>query len=120
MSVDYESVLIYGFQIPLTHETCTAMWRATDGAEFWEYQELVEERFKEMTFVTDNDYFDPYFGYFGVVIDDEIELDPTEVKGWIKTKEYEIPYAFNQFFGEKFYEQLGCPMLKLYHFVRPW
>ena len=38
----------------------------------------------------------------------------------IKNKEYEIPSAFIQFFGEECYEQLGCPMLKLYHFVRPW
>jgi len=120
MSVDYSSVLIYGVQIPLTNDNCAAMWRATDGKEFWEYPELIEEQFKEMTFITDNGYSDPDFGYFGVVIDDEIELDPTEVKGWIKNQEYEIPYAFNQFFGEEFYEQLGCPILKLYHFVRPW
>ena len=100
MSVDYSSVLIYGFKIPLTNENYAAMFRAT-GREFWELS-------------------DPDFGYFGVVIDDEIELDPTEVKGWIKNQEYEIPYAFNQFFGEEFYEQLGCPMLKLYNFVRPW
>jgi hypothetical protein len=120
MSVDYSSVLIYGFKIPLTNDNCAAMWRATGGKEFWEYSDIIDEQFPEMAFITDNEYSNPDFGYFGVVIDNEIELDPTEVKGWLKTQEYEIPYAFNQFFGEEFYEQLGCPMLKLYHFVRPW
>ena len=120
MSVDYSSILIYGFQIPLTNDNCAAMWRATGGKEFWEYADIIDEQFPEMDFVTDNGCSDPDFGYFGVVIDDEIELDPTEVKGWIKNQEYEIPHAFNQFFGEEFYQQLGCPMLKLYHFVRPW
>lgn len=120
MSVEYSSVLIYGFQIPLTNDNCAAMWRATGGKEFWEYSDIVDEQFPEMTFITDNGYSNPDFGYFGVVVDDEIELDSTEVKSWIKNQEYEIPYAFTHFFGEEFYEQLGCPMLKLYHFVRPW
>lgn len=119
MSVDYSSVLIYGFKIPLTNENYAAMFRAT-GREFWELSDILDEQFPDLCFITDNGYSDPDFGYFGVVIDDEIELDPTEVKGWIKNQEYEIPYAFNQFFGEEFYEQLGSPMLKLYHFVRPW
>ena len=119
MSVDYSSILIYGFKIPLTNENCSAMFCATGGKEFWEYSDIVDEQFPEMTFITDNGYSDPDFVYFGVLIGDEIELDPTEVKGWIKNQEYEIPYAFNRFFGEEFYEQLGCPMLKLYNFVRP-
>ena len=120
MSVDYESVLIYGFKIPLTNDNCAAMWRATGEKEFWEYADIIDQQFPEMSFVTDNDYSNPDFGYFGVVIDDEIKLDPTEVKGWLKNQEYEISYAFSQFFGEEFYEQLGYPMLKLYHFVHLW
>ena len=119
MSVDYSSVLIYGFKIPLTNENYEAMFRAT-GREFWELSDILDEQFPDLSFITDNGCSDPDFGYFGVADDEEIELDPTEVKGWLKNQEYEIPYAFNQFFGEEFYEQLGCPILKLYHFVRPW
>ena len=119
MSIDYESVLIYGFKVRLTTENCEAMFHATER-EFWEFDDLLNEQFPDLRFITDNGYSDPDYGYFGIVIDDEIELDPTEVKGWIKNQEYNIPYAFINFFGEEFYEQLGCPVLKLYNFVRPW
>ena len=44
MSVDYSSILIYGFKIPLTNENCAAMFRATGGKEFWEYSDIVDEQ----------------------------------------------------------------------------
>ena len=119
MGVDYESVLIYGYEIPLTDENRIAMYRATHQ-EYWELKESIDEQFEEIRFIDNNGYSDPNYIYFGVPFGDELELDPTEVKGWLKNQEYEIPYAFNQFFGEELYEKLGCPMLKLYHFVRPW
>ena len=67
MSVDYSSVLIYGFQIPLTNDNCAAMWHATGEKEFWEYSDIVDEQFPTMTFITDNALSDPDFGYFGIV-----------------------------------------------------
>ncbi len=117
MSVDYESVLIYGYEIPLTNENCASMFRAT-GKEFWELKEIIEDRFEEIRFIDNDGYSNPSHIYFGVPLGDEIDLDPTEVKYWIKDQQYEIMTAFTKVFGDACYEELSSPELKLYNFVR--
>ena len=119
MSVDYEPVLIYGYEIPLTDKNCAAMFQVTQK-EYWELKESIDDQFEEIRFIDNNGYSDPSYIYFGVPLGDEISLDPTEVKYWIKNQQYEIMSAFTKVFGDELYEELGSPELKLYNFVRPW
>lgn len=119
MSVDYESVLIYGYEIPLTDKNCAVMFQVTQK-EYWELKESIEEQFEEIRFIDNNGYSNPSHIYFGIPLGDEIDLDPTEVKYWIKTQQYEIMVAFIKVFGEECYKELQEPQCKLYNFVRPW
>ena len=113
MSVDYSSVLIYGYRID-AEEVETACRRI--GEDKWEEFKEYYSGSEHYSLVRENDYIPDSDYYFGVTLSSELELDSIDALCWFEWENDMIVDEFEKIFGSIFCADISKPMM--YHFVR--
>lgn len=113
MSVDYESVLIYGYRIPSEE---VERIKKNIGDEAWivacEYFDGTEQ----YSLIRDNCYYGVSDYYFGVTLGSELHLDAIDSLCWHEYETDQMAELFEATFGSMEYADSDVPMM--YHFVR--
>ena len=112
MSVNYESVMIFGFKISEKEIT-----RFKEDVGVYAWRDAVE-RFDgtdNYELVTDNAYCMSDY-YFGVVLGSPLDLDSIDSICWHEYETGNIEEAFEEAFGDLSYAEHYRP--QIYHFVR--
>ena len=112
MSVDYESVLIYGYKI-----TAEEVKRIIEdiGIDAWVAAKESYDGCSHYILITDNCYYDSDY-YFGITLGSELHLDAIDSLCWFEYETAQIDKAFEELFGDMTYVDTHIPMM--YHFVR--
>jgi len=112
MSVDYNSVLIYGYKI-----TAKEVERLKEDIGVDKFYELCEkyDNSEHYTLSTDSHYYNSDY-YFGVTLGREIELDAIDSICWYEYETGAIDKEFECAFGSMTYADTHSP--KMYHFIQ--
>ena len=112
MSVDYESVLIYGYKIDAED---VKRIKEQIGVDKW--YELCEKYnySHKYRLLTDNCYYDSDY-YFGITLGDEIHLDAIDSLCWYEFETEELNRELESAFDFLYDTDTTCPMM--YHFIR--
>ena len=113
MSVDYESVLIYGYRISAD---AVERIKAKIGRDAWDVLRETYDGSDRYELVRENSYHGVSDYYFGITLSSELDLDSIDALCWF---EWENDLIVDEF--EKIFESIYCadftkPMM--YHFVR--
>ena len=115
MSVDYSSVMIYGYKI--TAEEVKRFKEEHGKDEFCCVIDALDS-LEDFAIIRENDYTEESDYYFGVTFGSELHLDSIDAIGWHMYETASIDEAFEKEFGSMSYADTHCPMM--YHFVRVW
>ncbi len=115
MSVDYSSVLIYGYKI--TAEQVKRFKEEHGEDEFCCVIDALDSN-EDYMLIRENDYIAESDYYFGVTLGGEIELDAIDAICWHEYETEKMEDAFEEQFGSMSYADTHSPMM--YHFVRVW
>ena len=112
MSVDYKSVMIYGYKI-----TAEEVARLIEdiGIDAWMAAREKYDGGDHYSLITDNEYEESDY-YFGLTLSCEIELDAIDSLCWYEYEEGTLDIAFEEIFGSMSYVDTHSP--KMYHFIR--
>ena len=112
MSVDYESVLIYGYKIPKSEIKRLEEETGKFVEEFCDRYDGTDK----YSFITDKAYGNYGDYYFGVTLGREIDLDSIDAICWHEYESDKMVELFEATFGSLEYADSEIPMM--YHFVR--
>jgi len=112
MSVDYESVLIYGYKISKSEIKRLEEETGKFIEEFCDKYDGTDK----YSFITDNAYGNYGDYYFGVTLGREIDLDSIDAICWFEYETDAIDKEFENAFGDMSFADTHHPMM--YHFVR--
>ena len=115
MSVDYSSVMIYGYKI--TAEEVKRFKEEHGKDEFCCVIDALDS-LEDFAIIRENGYIEESDYYFGVTFGSELHLDSIDAIGWHMYETASIDEAFEKEFGSMSYADTHCPMM--YHFVRVW
>ena len=113
MSVDYESVLIYGYRISADE---VERVKENIGRDAWD---LLREKYDgsdRYELVRENSYHGLSDYYFGITLGSELELDSIDSLCWFEWENDMIVDEFEKIFGSIYCADFTKPMM--YHFVR--
>ena len=113
MSVDYESVLIYGYKIPAKD---VKRIKKQIGLCKWDVLRETYDGSNHYEIIRENSYQDDSDYYFGVVLGREIDLDSIDAICWFEYETDAIDKEFENAFGYIPFAEAQHPMM--YHFVR--
>lgn len=114
MSVDYESVLIYGFRITAKDIKCI---KENIGADAWDIlRETYDGYDHHYQIIRENSYHDKSDYFFGITLGDELDLDSIDAICWAEYETSAMEEEFERVFGSMDFAEISKPMM--YHFVR--
>ena len=115
MSVDYSSVLIYGFKI-----SAEEVKRFKEEHSEDEFCCIIDEldSHERYRLIRENDYIAKSDYYFGITLSSEIEIDSIDAICWFEYESDLMKEEFERAFGSISYVDIDKPMM--YHFVRVW
>ena len=113
MSVDYRSVLIYGYRIPAEE---VKHIKEHIGDEAWIVATEYFDGTEQYELIRDNDYYEESDYYFGVTLGSELHLDAIDAICWKEFETDQMTELFEATFGSMEYADSDVPMM--YHFVR--
>lgn len=113
MSVDYESVLIYGYRIPSEE---VERLRKDIGEDAWINACETYDGTEHYSLMRDNAYYGVSDYYFGVTLGSELHLDAVDSICWHEYETEAMEAEFEKIFGDLSYVDSECPLM--YHFVR--
>ena len=113
MSVDYRSVLIYGYRIPAEE---VKHIKEHIGDEAWIVATEYFDGTEQYELIRDNDYYEESDYYFGVTLGSELHLDAIDAICWKEFESDQMTELFEATFGSMEYADSDVPMM--YHFVR--
>ena len=113
MSVDYESVLIYGYKI--TAEEVNRI-KENIGDDTWDILRETYDGSDHYEIIRENSYHGKTDYYFGVTLGNELDLDSIDAIGWNEYETGAIDAEFEKAFGSMSFADTHYPMM--YHFVR--
>ena len=112
MSVDYESVLIYGYKIP---EDEVQRLVEDIGIDAWIAAKEKYDSSEHYTLLSDSCYYESDY-YFGVKLGSGLVLDELDALCWFEYETAKIDEEFERVFGSMTYADTHTPMM--YHFTR--
>lgn len=112
MSVDYSSVMIYGYKIPASK---LAKYKL-DHLKMYEIIEELSGNDNDYKLISDNDYCDPDNYYFGITLASGLVLDQIDAICWHEYDKNTLEDAFVEYFGSLDVAEIGVS--QIYHFVR--
>ena len=113
MSVDYSSVLIYGYKISAEN---VKRIQENIGVDAWIDACEHYDGYEDYILIRDNDYYGESDYYFGVTIGSELHLDAIDAICWKEFESDQMAELFEATFGSMEYADNDVPMM--YHFVR--
>ena len=113
MSVDYESVLIYGYRISADE---VERVKKNIGRDAWDILREKYDGSDHYELVRENSYHGLSDYYFGITLGSELELDSIDSLCWFEWENDMIVDEFEKIFGSIYCADLTKPMM--YHFVR--
>ena len=113
MSVDYESVLIYGYRIPADE---VERIKENIGRLAWDILRETYDGSDHYELVRENSYHGTSDYYFGITLGIELELDSIDSLCWYEWETDAMKNEFEKAFGSLYYVDFSRP--KMYHFVR--
>lgn len=112
MSVDYESVLIYGYRIPADE---VERIKKNIGRDAWDILRENYDGSDHYELVRENSYHGLSDYYFGITLGKELELDSIDSLCWYEWETNAMENEFEKAFGSLHYVDFSKPMM--YHFV---
>ena len=113
MSVDYSSVLIYGYRTDA--EEIETVCRRIGKLKWDEFREQFSGS-EHYSLIRENDYDPNSDYYFGITLGSELELDSIDSLCWFEWENDMIVDEFEKIFGSIYCADFSKPMM--YHYVR--
>ena len=113
MSVDYESVLIYGYRISAEE---VERIKKNIGRDAWDILHEKYDGSDRYELVRANSYHGLSDYYFGITLGSELELDSIDSLCWFEWENDIMVDEFEKIFGSIYCADFTKPMM--YHFVR--
>lgn len=113
MSVDYESVLIYGYRISADE---VERVKNNIGRDAWDILRENYDGSDRYQLVRENSYHGVSDYYFGITLSSELELDSIDSLCWFEWENDIMVDEFEKIFGSIYCADFTKPMM--YHFVR--
>lgn len=113
MSVDYESVLIYGYKIDAEE---VERIKKNIGRDAWDILREKYDGSDHYELIRENSYYDLSNYYFGITLSSGLELDSIDALCWFEWENDMIADEFEKIFESIYCAYFSKPMM--YHFVR--